>query len=154
MMIGRSASLSPCHHLHCKSLCAWFDSCLCKYSHISRDHNRSQVVTVLQFRFQAKAAYHAKGSSLHYLKSLSKSTFDFSDPTQACLLLAGFSNMISLKISLRGFNIKACALLAGSVNMRFLFLPIPWISKSLILVTNWKVSIPWRRKNFLAHCNH
>ena len=62
--------------------------------------------------------------------------------------------MISLKISLRGFSIKVFALLAGSVNMRFLFLPIPWISKSLILVTNWKVSIPWRRRTFLAHCNH
>ena len=38
--------------------------------------------------------------------------------------------------------------------MRFLFLPLPWMSISLILVTNRKVSIPLRSRTSLAHCNH
>ena len=44
--------------------------------------------------------------SLDHLKSLSKSTFAFSDPTQAYLSLARLSNTLSLKISLRGFQHK------------------------------------------------
>ena len=38
--------------------------------------------------------------------------------------------------------------------MSFLFLPLPWISKSLILVANWKMSIPLSRRTSLVHCSH
>ena len=38
--------------------------------------------------------------------------------------------------------------------MKFLFLPLPWTSKSLILVTKWKVLIALSGGTFLAHCNH
>ena len=87
--------------------------------------------------------------SLDHLKSLSRITFAFLDLTQAYLSLAAFSNMLSLKISLRGFSINVFAQLVGPVIMRFLFLPLSWISKSLILVTtgrcqfHWEEELPW-----------
>ena len=110
----------------------------------------------------SKSSISCQGiKSLDHLKSLSKNTFAFSDPTQAYLSLAGFSNMLSLKISLRGFSINVFAQLVGPVIMRFLFLPLPWISKSLTLVCffrsypriywlqtgrcqfHWEKELPW-----------
>ena len=92
--------------------------------------------------------------SLEHLKSLNKNNFAFSDPTLEYLSLAGFSNMPSLKPSFRGSNINVFAQLAGPDIVRFLFLPLTWISKSLILVTNWEVSIPFSRRTSWTDCNH
>ena len=95
----------------------------------------------------SKSNISCKGiKSLGHLKSFSKNTFAFSDPTQAYLSLVGFSNMLSLKTNLRGFSINVFAQLAGPVIMRFLFLPLIWISKSLILIANWKVLFHWGKE--------
>ena len=110
-------------------LCASLDSCLLEiYPHQLRSQyghcKCSLEQKVLQFRPQTKAAYDAKGSSLWAIKSLSKNTFDFSDPIQAYLSLAGFLNMLSLRTSLRVFSINFFAELLLAI-MRFLFLPLP-----------------------------
>ena len=63
-------------------------------------------------------------NSLDHLKSLIKNSFYFSDPTQAYLSLAGFSKMLQLKISLKGYSIKVSAQLPGPVIMKVLFLPL------------------------------
>ena len=55
---------------------------------------------------------------------------------------------------LESYQYKFFVQFAGPVIMRFLFLPLLWISKSLILVTNWKMSIPLSKRTYLKHCNH
>ena len=76
-----------------------------------------------------------------------RKTIFFRDLVEAHLSLAGFSNILSLNISLRGFGLNVFAQLAGPVITMFLFLALPWISKSLVLTGtcqfHWAEELPW-----------
>ena len=142
------------------SVLDWTLAC-CKYRHICWNNNILTIIffrtssftfnftlilhfTFLQVVFTCKSSISCQGMKFwKQLKSLSKRTFAFPHSTHAYLSLVGCSNMTSLKISLRGFSICAFPQLTYSIIVRFLFIPLSWISKSLILVTNCNISIPF-----------
>ena len=141
------------------SMLDWSLSCY-KYSHIGWDHNIFTVNVLwgrwfYSFAFKQKQHIMPMDQVFGPSKVIEQKSFCFfRSYTQAYLSLAGFSNMLLLKISLRGFSMNVFAPLAGPVITRFLVLSLPWISKSLILVTNWKVSIPLGRRTALEHYKH
>ena len=89
--------------------------------------------------------------SLDHLKSLSKNTYFFRSYPSILVISTAFKYAFT-ENKFERFQ-YVFAQLAGPVIMRFLFLPLAWISKSLILVANCKVSILLSRRTPLAR-NH
>ena len=69
-------------------------------------------------------------------QSFNKKALALSATTHAYLSFAGFLNMQSEKMDLRGFNRKVLPQFAGPVRMMLRFLPPSCISKSFRLAAN------------------